>query len=164
MTITFIPIEFLIYHEGIAMIFFAICIFGGPLSNKLKPTGVAGPVTKTGIARVRHPVNGMFKPREGLGFEKMTGTFCLETRRVLLPTKCEGIKILTISNIDFFWYSANISHDEKSQFLSWGWHYHHYRDLKHLTDYFHLRQWCGIGQCLEGLLGFFVQDFFKTHL
>ena len=45
---------------------------------------------------------GMFKPREGLGFEKMTGTFCLETRRVLLPTKCEGIKILTISNRFFF--------------------------------------------------------------
>ena len=84
------------------MIFFAICIFGGPLSNKLKSTGVAGPVTKTGIARVRHPVMACSSRVQGLGFEKMTGTFCLETRRVVLPTKCEGIKILTISNRFFF--------------------------------------------------------------
>lgn len=81
------------------MIFFCnLHFFGGPLSNKLKSTGVAGPVTKTGIARVRHPVMACSSRVQGLGFEKMTGTFCLETRRVVLPTKCEGIKILTISN------------------------------------------------------------------
>ena len=72
--------------------------FGGPLSNKLKSTGVAGPVTKTGIAHVRHPVMACSSRERVWGLRKMTGTFCLETWRVLLPTKCEGIKILTISN------------------------------------------------------------------
>ena len=122
-TITFYIylLSFLIYHEGVAMIF--VCnlhFFGGPLSNKLKSTGVAGPVTKTGIAHVRHPVMACSSRERVWGFEKNDRNILPRNLACFTSHKnAKGSRFWQFP-IDFFWYSENISQNQKNWISIFG--------------------------------------------